>query len=153
MKIKKRALLMFILMFISGLAGSFLIGGLAGLGVHRFAHGPDSPEMFGWYGLFLVTGINLAMFCAPGCLIMAGFLAARSGPFQVLLCFPLSGLISLVALTLWYLFDETLATVILAPAASAACAFIIGRLGSRNLQNNRPELTGAPLRESPDAQP
>ena len=129
-------------MSVSGVAGSFIFGGLAANVWHFFTR-EHSPEMFGWYGAFLVVGIHLSIFCLPGCLIIAGFNASRGGPLQIALCFPFGGVMALLGLVAWYQLrglDEAFYGAIISTASAViALIFCIIR---RRLQNNPIQPTG-----------
>jgi hypothetical protein len=149
MKMRKMDIPVFCLATVSGLAGSFVITGLFGLAVQFIRVGPERPEMFGWFGLFVVVGMNCAILCVPACLILAGFLIARPyRPVEIAKLFLTAGCVSIVGsvLCLPEINPRVMAAIV---ALICACiAVVLGIAGRRKRQNKGVENTGTDRADS-----
>jgi hypothetical protein len=55
--------------------------------------------MVGWFGAFVIIGMNVLIFCGPALIVLAGCLATlRVGGISILWLIPLGGFMALVTL-------------------------------------------------------
>ena len=134
--IAKRNIVVFFVAVAAATLGCFAVGGLAELAIYRATAGTAAPEMFGWFGLFILTGVNLSLICAPAILILAAFLAAQTTHIaRAVALLPMCGALSLLALLIWHIMGLTPLMAVLAGTTCGIFALILGIVNRKRLQN------------------
>ena len=92
--------------------------------------------MFGWFGLFILTGVNLSLICAPAILILAAFLAAQTTHIaRAVALFPICGTLSLLALLIWHIMGLTPLMAAVGGTICGIFAMVLGIVNRKRLHN------------------